>query len=675
VASPLLPAAARAGQVTGPAAAITVGWENVARVSKTTPTLQVVVNPLIQRGSPIHDNVFRELRALRADYVRFVPWFPYPLLGVAELEAPANGTTSWDFSLIDPIVEDFEQATRGHSRILNFATMPEWMWEKPQWSIQDGHLYADGGVGVAATGSSWTDYTFSVTATPLQTGVDGSISYAQAGMAFRFDSAGDGYVVLLSNYPYTSPAAGGYVAFYTSAGGANGAVRAEPLPFAIEGGRSYDVSITASGTTFSISVNGTLAMTVTDSAYPSGTVGFREYQPGSESALFDDVAVTAPDGTVLLSDDFSDGLAQWDPPSYAAPPTDPSTIDFGYEQGTQLAVPVQDVADYYRRLVSWYTGGGFTDEYGKFHYSGHHYSMPYWEVLNEVDFEHSLSPQSYTQLYDAIVTAIRDVSPRTQFVGLALAAPGNLDYFQYFLDPANHQPGVPLDMISYHFYATPGASDGPSAYGPDTFPQADNFIATVTSIESIRKRLAPQVRTTIDECGTILPESATQSDPAPIPAAYWNYSGCLYAYVFANLALQGIDVVGESQLVGYPGQYPSVSMVDWTTGLPTARYRVLELLLQEMRPGWGLVPLASGATPETFFGLGLVGHGLRKLLLVSKTDSDVPVQMAGLAGATARVVDQMSGGGPIRTEKLTGNEYVLPAYGVAVIALAPGRTG
>jgi hypothetical protein len=671
--SPLLSAAANAGQVTGSAAtapaAITIDWDNVARISKTTPTLQVVVNPLIQRSSPIHGNVFSELRALQADYVRFVPWFPYPLLGVAELEPPANGKTSWDFSLIDPIVADFERATRGHSRILNFSTTPEWMWQPPLWDIRDGELYAGGGIGLASAGSSWTDYTFSVTATPLQTGQIGSVSYAQAGLAFRFDSAGSGYVFLLSNYPYTSPAAPGYVTFVKYTNGSTGSVQATPLPFAVTGGQSYQVTIDVSGAAFTISVNGTHAATVTDASYPNGTVGFREDQADSESALFGDVTVTAPDGTVLLADDFADGLSQWIPPTYPSPPTDPSAIDFGYSQGTQLAVPVQTVADYYRRVVSWYTAGGFTDEYGRLHSSGHHYSLPYWEVLNEM--EHGLSPQSYTQLYDAIVTAIREVSPDTRFVGLALANPGDLEYFTYFLNPANHQPGVPLDMISYHFYAQPGANDTPQDYGPDSFPQADNFIATVASIEAIRKQLAPRVRTTVDETGTILPSAATQGTPAPIPDAYWNYSGCIYAYVFANLALQGIDVVGESQLVGYPGQFPSVSMVDWTTGLPNARYRVLQLLLREMRPGWGLVPLASGAAPSVFYGLGLVSHGLRKLLLVNKTDGDVPIQMAGLAGATARVVDQTSGGGPIRTEMLTGNEYVLPAYGVAVITLAP----
>ena len=46
----------------------------------------------------------------------------------------------------------------------------------------------------------------------------------------------------------------------------------------------------------------------------------------------------------------------------------------------------------------------------------------------------------------------------------------------------------------------------------------------------------------------------------PIPDSYWHLSGATYAYVFGNLASLGIDVAGESQLVGYPTQFPSVSM-------------------------------------------------------------------------------------------------------------------
>ena len=90
------------------------------------------MNPPLRRGSAIHDRVFSDLKALGADYVRFVPWLPYPKLGVAELEPPANGKTSWDFSLIDPLTIDFLDATKGHPVILNFSTIPAWMFKTPE---------------------------------------------------------------------------------------------------------------------------------------------------------------------------------------------------------------------------------------------------------------------------------------------------------------------------------------------------------------------------------------------------------------------------------------------------------------------------------------------------------------------------------------------------------------
>src|SRR5207253_9690990 len=92
-----------------------------------------------------------------------------------------------------------------------------------------------------------------------------------------------------------------------------------------------------------------------------------------------------------------------------------------YVRGTELRdASFQEVADYYARLLAWYTKGGFTDEYGKQHESGYHYSIPYWEVLNEVDFEHRMTPQTYTRLYDAIVTAMKKVQPELKFAGVSL---------------------------------------------------------------------------------------------------------------------------------------------------------------------------------------------------------------------------------------------------------------
>ena len=73
-------------------------------------------------------------------------------------------------------------------------------------------------------------------------------------------------------------------------------------------------------------------------------------------------------------------------------PADPDAIDWDYEQGKELRDPsMKEVADYWARLASWFINGGFKDEYGKWHASGHHYKIAYWEVLNESDdFDHHI---------------------------------------------------------------------------------------------------------------------------------------------------------------------------------------------------------------------------------------------------------------------------------------------
>jgi len=90
------------------------------------------VNPLLARNSSIHDRVFTELKNLKADYVRYVPWLPYPKLAVAELEPPTINSTSWNFTLIDPMMIDFMNAQTGKKVIINFSTIPAWMFKTPK---------------------------------------------------------------------------------------------------------------------------------------------------------------------------------------------------------------------------------------------------------------------------------------------------------------------------------------------------------------------------------------------------------------------------------------------------------------------------------------------------------------------------------------------------------------
>src|ERR1035441_2143716 len=103
-------------------------------------------------------------------------------------------------------------------------------------------------------------------------------------------------------------------------------------------------------------------------------------------------------------------------------PPDPDEATWNYTQGTELRdASGKELGDYYARLVSWYGNGGFTDELGQRHESGHHFKIAYWEVLNEPDFAHATTPEQYTARYDAIVAAIREVAPEIKFVGISVA--------------------------------------------------------------------------------------------------------------------------------------------------------------------------------------------------------------------------------------------------------------
>lgn len=485
-------------------ASVTIKWDKVLRVSRTVPTYQIVNSALMRRTSPIHDQVYRNLRDLGAEYVRFQTWWPFPKLSVAELEPPGEGKTYWDFSAMDPIVVDFLEATKGRKIILNLSTIPQWM--------------------------------------------------------FKTD---------------------------------------KPVPY----------------------------------------------------------------------------------------PADPDTVSFDYSQGTELRdSSMKEAADYFARLASWYTQGGFRDEYGQWHASGHHYKIDYWEVLNETDFEHGTTPEVYTALYDAIVEAVRKVAPEMKFVGLAAGATSIVPLdaqeprlFEYFLDPKNHKPGIPIDMISYHFYAQPGEDESPYAQQFTVFNHADRFMSQVKFVELIRQRLSPQTRTVLNEIGIIAADDSLLDQPGhvskPIPDSYWNMSAAMFAYMYNQLSHLGIEAVGMSSGLAYPDTYyPSVTMMDWKTGQPNARYWALKLLIDNSGPGdkhvetrvripmspWGaFIDAQAYITPK----------GQRKILLINKRDRPFEVTIEGLKGATEERVDQGTHFRPAVSGILDGDKVLLRGFAVSVITL------
>ena len=269
------------------AATVTVDWASVTGPLATEPSLQVVAHGLLMRDSPLHDKLFGLLRDLGAKRVRYVPWLPTPLLGVAALEPPSADATSWNFTLLDEHFLDTWHAVQGggnlgHAMIPNFSTPPTWLYDGADWGYSKECSQANG----------------------------------------------------------------------CKSGG-----------------------------------------------YEKGTA------PAS----------------------FHGGL--------------------------------EALGDYYGRLVAWYTQGGFTDELGKRHTSGHFLNITIWEIFNEPDYEHGHTAESYTLEFDAIVAGIRrhaDPGKKIQFVGMNNP---NIDdeakvveWARYFLNASNHAPEArdALDYIGYH---------------------------------------------------------------------------------------------------------------------------------------------------------------------------------------------------------------------------------
>ena len=463
---------------------VAIDWNSTITVSKTTATLQLVENPMVRPGSPIHKSTFKALKDLGADYVRYVPWFPYPKMAVAELQPPTATKTSWDFTYLDSTMVALMEATKGHPAVINFSTIPVWMWK--------------------------TD---------------------------------------------------------------------KPVKY----------------------------------------------------------------------------------------PDDPYGLCWDYNQGTQLRdTTMKELTGYFVRLFSWYTKGGFVDELGVFHKSGHNYNIPYWEVLNEPDLEHHIPVELYTKMYDAIVYELKKISPQTKFVGLSLAHVREPDYFEYFLNVKNHKPGVPLEGISYHHYSRPSwANQTIDEYQYTFFEHAESFLDKTRYIESIKKRLAPHVFTMINEIGVIL---RSPRESGPIHDRYWNLAGAMYAYIFLELTKLGVEVAGESQLVGYPTQFPDVSMMNWDNGNPNARYWVLRLLKENFGPGDVLMKTTVKGKGGHIVAQGIKTKQGRKILLINKHNTDVHVLLpAEASNSIIKQVDVITNENPPAQSTVSGNTLILKPFSVAVV--------
>jgi len=357
-------------------------------------------------------------------------------------------------------------------------------------------------------------------------------------------------------------------------------------------------------------------------------------------------------------------------------PEDPQVIDWTYSRdGKVNASSAALLADYQARMASWYIKGGFEDELGVWHASGHAYKFDYWEPMNEED--QRFSPEDLTKLYDASVASVRKIAPDMKFMGPTLSNTVDLPQFvAYFFDPKNHQPGIPIDIVSYHFYAVTESDETPEIMQRTMFRQANQILTTVGYIEAFRKRFLPQAKTDITELGSILMPAEAADPHPPIPASYWSLSGSVWAYIYGHLAAKGIDILTAAELIDYPGQFAGTTLVNWETGEPNARYWVIKLLHDNFGPGDKLIPpnkvdeiMQPDPAVQIYVQGFITPQGLRKVLLVNKRDRALDVSIAGAAGGEEQHVDQSTTTLPI-AHKLTDDTFHLPPSAVAVLTLS-----
>ncbi|CAF4171119.1 unnamed protein product, partial [Adineta steineri] len=572
---------------------IEVSWSAKDYPLHTTPSLQIVTNPLVSRQfSPVSKKIFDNLAQLNAEYTRFAAWFPYPKMAVAELDPPS---------------------------------------------------------GLAQCGNAGESYPVQLSCRKSG-GTISSIDFASYG---------------------TATGACGQM----KQGTCHATTTMDIVKQACLG--QQECSVPASYQIFGDPCFGThkrLLVQIQCNPPQNNTYwNFTYVDP-----MFQDF-LQATDGhsRIVMFSTQPTWLFKLDTPHIY--PDNVTETDWGYPQGTQFVDDtMQALGDYYGRLTAWYTRGGFIDEYGDRHVSNYSYKWDYTEIFNEIEAEHQMTPEVYTRAYDAVIQGIRRHTNNTEmkYVGMALSGHYEFNWYRYFLNHSNHAPDIPLDMISYHFYASSKTRTDPLDYEA-FFPQLDTFTDEIRQIEVIRNELSPETRTTIDELGIILPDDNTPGAPQ-FPLVFWNAGAAYYAYAWGKISRQGIDVVGHSQLVGYPNlpdlqlspQFPSVAMLNWTTGEGTAKYWVSKLLINttDIDNDQAVITRTSDVGEKNLFSQAFVTkNGRRWVLMVHKRFADINVVLPGCTGGAMQVVNEASGFGPATVSKLTSDQILLSPFAVAVV--------
>ncbi len=275
----------------------------------------------------------------------------------------------------------------------------------------------------------------------------------------------------------------------------------------------------------------------------------------------------------------------------------------------------QEFATYMARLVGWYNKGGFTDDQGQFHSSGHQNWIHTWEIWNEPNSGYEvpapvanraatwMEAVPFARLYDTTVAAMRAVDPTILTGGPTLSSYPDIPYLRAFVQAVQQ----PLDFLSFHAYAISNTAD------PD-----QNIFTALNGPRLLQRLIAAKqllaarypgkhVPIWIDELG-LNEVSRPPADPRGTePIAY-----AFNAAVYAIFAQQGIDYFGQFPLVGTN----QLALIDYKTAQIYRTYWFFLLLARAFPVGSTLYPL-SGPDGDGIVGLAAIapdGQSLRVMI-------------------------------------------------------------
>jgi hypothetical protein len=204
---------------------------------------------------------------------------------------------------------------------------------------------------------------------------------------------------------------------------------------------------------------------------------------------------------------------------------------------------------------------------------------------------------------------------------------------------------------------------------------AQAFAERMRQVLKIRDELSPKTKIIIDELGTfnlIKPGEDACSAVEPYNAynpRYWVAIGANWAANFITAEHLGFPIFSMSQLLGYPTQCLSITMVNWDTAHPNAHYWILKLINSNFGPGDKLVRTQS-SSPDVVAQASITSSG-RKVLLVNTSNRTVTVNLANTYtedGLRSETVDEASGEQPPKNKPLTGRQITLAPFAVAIVS-------